>query len=667
MAPCRLPVPGARGTQRAPGDISSSAYDRDASGRQVRRQFNTKLSSDKRLAARIAVKEEAIVIDSGSNSDSSESDAGDGSDGNDGPIIGSRTGAASPPLAPTSVGSSLRPVEPGRRACRVSTVGAPTLQRQFSRWDHVDLKTSTEKTASNAPISGLLLNSIDTTSTSVSSKLPNVTYTTKKEMSLAHGESLSSKNRSITSHHLSDTPSALALSSSSGNTHVPKALCGKSSDVEESNKDVKPGISYQKRATATVNTNSTNANRDSTLSRNSSSLPHMFPPAVKTRVYSTTRPATRRNVNDGSKKLEAFGFVSAATLVSRTNTATTKSATTITPTSALESNATSHSITKLKSQNASKHMKLTQEQSRSRQLSSRTAQNISAPLTPVPIVEAKPISKPTQRGTLKVQTSNIQPPPRTPENRITVKQEPALSSSIGTYGDPYTISSGSDSDSDDDSSVIPCSPRPVKSLSSFATKLEVYETASDVEAVLNQFPVWLESPSPTELGSSYSSMPTPVQPIISNRLSKASRDDAGINKRKEGREKRRIRFSPSPSPTKRTALLDQSSRSPAAGRYIASSPVGRITAPSEKMNKLDVDPNSRKQMNPNPNQDLPLNHEESTSTKVKKRGNWSKNTKIEKKKKKKKKKKVRPSGNKAACRHRNRHRKVRQSGQISTV
>ncbi|KAI1346289.1 hypothetical protein F5Y01DRAFT_298121 [Xylaria sp. FL0043] len=689
MAPRRPITPAVRGVRGVLEEISASAYVGTASGLRVKPQVDMKSSRDQGLPAREAVKEEAIVIDSDSDSiwHFDESDDGEGSDGNDGAGIGSRAKPASSPLASASGGSSARAVKLESGGFRASTAGLPTIPRRFSGWDDVDLKTPTNKTARYVPGNGLLSKGTDTTSASVISTLPNGTQSTRKGMGLAHGQSVSSeKDTNTTGRRSLGTAPALTLSNDSGQTHVSKSLFdNKADDAEGNKKDVKPGISQQQQqTTATVSTVPIDGNRNSIPSSNSASIPPTFPPAVKARVYGTSRPAAQRNAKGGSNNLEAFGFVSAASLVSRNDTATTRNTTAVTPTPTLEAGSISHSKPKHISQTASKRLKLVKEEAKNDLSSPRITQNTSAPLTPARMVEAKPPSKSTQRGTAQSQKSDLQPTPRTPENRITVKQEPTLSSSLGTKGDPYAISSDSDNDSDDDSSVISSSPHPIKSLSSFNGKLEVYETASDVEAVLDQFPVWLESPSPAELGSSYSSMPTPVRPILPAQPSKT--DDAGTNPCKEGREKRRIRFSgddgfsPSPSPTKRTAVLEKSSYSPAAvARQIASaSHLEWVASRNERMNTPGLCSDSRKRMdlnlilNPTDNQDLPLGQEKSTATKMeekivkKERKNRSRSKRIERKNKKKRK--AGSSANKAACRYRNRHREMRRStGQMSTV
>ncbi|KAI0818447.1 hypothetical protein GGR55DRAFT_77552 [Xylaria sp. FL0064] len=683
MAPRTPLMPAVRSVRGVLEEISASAYVGAASGRRVRSQVGMKSSQGQGLPARKVVKEEAIVIDSDSDSDwhFDESDNGEGSDGIDGAGAGPRAKPASSPLAPASGGSSARAVKLESGVRRASTAGLPTVPRRFSGWDDVELKTPTKKLTSYAPGNGLRPKGTDTASPPVTSKLPNGTQLTRKGKGLAHSQSVSSeKDTNIASRQLLSTRSTLAPSSSSGNSHRAKSLLdGRADDVGDNKKDVKSVFSQQKQATATVSTASINENHNSLLLRNSSSIPPTFPPAVKARVYGIPPPSTQRNANGGCKDLETFGFVSAASLVARNGIAITSNTAVVTPTSTLESGSTSHSKPKPIYQNTSKRLKLVKEETKNDQSSPLTTQNISAPLTPARMVEATSLSKPTQRRTTQSQKSDLQPPPRTPENRIMVKQEPTLSSSLGTCGDPYAISSNSDSDSDsdDDSSVIPSSPRPVKSLSSFNGKLEVYETASDVEAVLDQFPVWLKSPSPTELRSSNSSMPTPVRPIMSTRPSRT--DDAGTDQWKEGREKRRIRFSgddgfsPCPSPTKRTALSDKSSYSPAAAarQIAAASHIEWITARNEKMTASGKQMNSNPSPNPTDTQNLPTGQEKSTETKVEEKKRVKKERKNRSKSKNKrieKKKKTRPNANKAACRYRNRHREMRRSaGQTLSV
>ncbi|KAI0904529.1 hypothetical protein F4823DRAFT_204804 [Ustulina deusta] len=648
MAPYTPSIPRARGTRGARNE-PSSAHDRGAGEGRGSRGVDVKLGQE--LATRETEKERVIVLDSDSDSDSDDSD-------DDG--AGSSPEPAPPSLPHSSLGSSARTVEVGDRTTR-ATAELPTPRRRFSGlWDLGELKTPTNKTTGLAP----------------------------------RQSASSAKDKNSESRRFLDTPSIPASSRSLDSTYPPKPLFGEAGDVEDNKKNVKfSGTSRQQPATTASSTSTTTAHQKSTLPRNSSSiLPPTLFPAVKSRVYSTPRPAVQRDINNESKKLEAFGFVSAASLVAGAATPTTRNAAVVTPTPTFKSNSLSHSVAKPVNQCGSGQGEPAQAQSRKHQSLPRTTQNTPAAVTPVPIVEAKPISKPTRRGTIQGQTSSLQPLPRTPENPMAAKQAPT--SSVGSYHDPYAISSDSDSDSDsddEDSNGKPHNIPSLKSLSSFAEPADAHETASDVEAVLNQFPVWLNSPSPTELGSSYLAASTPprptidVRPIATTRPSKRSYedededDDGGKTKDKEGKEQRRVRFrrgdDGSPSPTKRAAISDESRRPPARrippppppSSFFSSASIEGIAAPSRKTTALGADPHSNRHPRTSPdrnhNQGHPLRRGKSAPIKEEEEegeeGRSGKETKKKKKKKKKrKKKKGRPSGdNKTACRHRNRNRR----------
>ncbi|KAI1288570.1 hypothetical protein F5Y03DRAFT_401701, partial [Xylaria venustula] len=386
------------------------------------------------------------------------------------------------------------------------------------------------------------------------------------------------------------------------------------SGVENNKTRTSPRVSQLKSTKTDSGTAATTANRNSTLPENSSSILPAFPPAVKQRVYSTSQPGVQRSISNGSKKLESFGFTPASSLVAGTATATvtTPNATTSMPQPA----STSHSIHRPTGHGLATRFKSVQVQGATPPTTQNTA---SAPRAPVPIVKTEPRSKRLDLGSIPTRTDTLPslPLPRTPENPKAVKWGPPLTSSIGTAGDPYSISSDSDSDSDeyDGDNVIndrdggddesgdktdkkPHSAPPLKLLKSFADLTDAqHETASDVEAVLKQFPVWLDSPSPTELKYSYevsSGILRPVLPTRTRASEKTSADDHSkvdnekdvknsIEKREgQTRGKRHIRFSgegddafgPYSSPTKRTALADSSWGALAARRiHIASSPI----------------------------------------------------------------------------------------------
>lgn len=186
-----------------------------------------------------------------------------------------------------------------------------------------------------------------------------------------------------------------------------------------------------------------------------------FPPAVKERVYSSApRPRLPRNAEAISIKHEMRGSVPTA------------------PCLAGPANAP-------------------------------TGRDAAVAAAPVRIHKPRPIAQPIMKSEApevgEVQTLTLQQRPRT--NGQLPSTMPAYNSlsSIGTPGDPYCISSGSDNDSDFDADADAAgrgnrhraSPNPCP-LSSFINFTDTHEPASDVEAVLKEFPKWLGSLDPTE-------------------------------------------------------------------------------------------------------------------------------------------------------------------------
>ncbi|KAI1428098.1 hypothetical protein F5Y12DRAFT_74132 [Xylaria sp. FL1777] len=656
MAPYTPSIPGACVAERA-RVAPSSTYGRGAS--QTRRTSGADLKLDKGLATREAVQERAIVIDS--DSDSTSDNGGDDE-------ISSSAGPTVTSLPPSSADSLARTAGAESRIGRAATAGLPTTttRRWFSGWDPVEFKTTPKNTSSHASDhSRLLVKDTNTPSTFSTSKFSDGTYPTKRNIGVDPLQGVSSKKgANIASRGVLGVPSTLASSNTSERNNPPKFLFGSKADDIDNKKNINSQILRQKPTTTAVSTTAAPANRNGILPRTSSLTPHKFLPALKARTYSTPRPGTERSTNNGSNKLKAFGFVSETSPIPETTTVTTQNAAAITSTPILKSNSISHSMVEPIHNGLSRHMEPVQVQSRKPQSSPQTTQNASAPLTPVLKVEAKSISKPTNREAIQDKTGDVLVP-STPENRMAIKQAPTLSSSVGTYGDPYTISSDSDSDDNDDDNgnSKPHNLLSLRRLSSFVETPKKHETASDVEAVLNQFPVWFDSPSPSELRPSYSAMSTPTRPSTTAWPSKRLWDDGRNNTGKEGKQKRCIRFSGhdglSPSPTKRIATLDRSNYSPT--RHISSS-VERITIPNKKMTAIGVDTNSNRHAslnlsnNHNHSREFPLTREKSTPTKEK--GAEEKRAK----KKKKKKKKVHTCGNKTACRYRNQHRETRSSG-----
>ncbi|KAI0545111.1 hypothetical protein F4679DRAFT_562365 [Xylaria curta] len=331
------------------------------------------------------------------------------------------------------------------------------------------------------------------------------------------------------------------------------------------------------------NSTLTTAAITSSLPRPSSVLPPTFAPAVKPQLYSASRPGRKRNVDIGSKKLEAFGFVSATSLLPRT---TTRDATTIPPTITNTQNAPAAAavttLPKVKLEPVSKPTFKTIKREEAQILGGsrgpllQATQNTAGVATPTSI--SKTISKPIKQEPSQVRFSAARPLPQTPEKPTRARQAHTPSYSSGTYRDPYAISSDSEDDASNRRNGNPHSCPPLKSFDEIA---DTYETASDVEAVLNQFPAWLDSPSPTELRSSYS------RPAATSSSRPGKRLWGGDGR---GRDSgRRVRFcegdgfSTSPVPAKRTstAVASPPSRRSCEERATANrnaSPIRAITS-----------------------------------------------------------------------------------------
>ncbi|KAI1162606.1 hypothetical protein F5B18DRAFT_376944 [Nemania serpens] len=139
---------------------------------------------------------------------------------------------------------------------------------------------------------------------------------------------------------------------------------------------------------------------------------------------------------------------------------------------------------------------------------------------PVPISQQPTYTfkRATSEAAVVVEAQPRTPQPRTPQPRPRSNARPPAyytPSSASTSGDPYLISSGSDSDSDSDtypnadndinghgkgnggSNRASRNPPALKSFAKFDFA-DAHEPASDVEAVLEEFPAWLRSsPCPT--------------------------------------------------------------------------------------------------------------------------------------------------------------------------
>ncbi|KAI8950532.1 hypothetical protein F4801DRAFT_343956 [Xylaria longipes] len=454
--------------------------------------------------------------------------------------------------AVTSPRSVVLP-ERSRRIVRASTAGLPTPhQSTFSTVrDHAVPETPTKKTHGR-PLGRIaaLVRNTDTTL-----RMPDTPSTLAPSSSL-DGPHSSMKDSHTLGRRLLHTSSTVAPFSSPHGIHMSQP---RSSGMFGAHEKADTNIRTLQQKPNSTPASVAVTNSKGALPRSfSSALPPAFLPAVKPRVYSASRSGGKRNFDIGSKKLEAFGFVSATSLLP----ATTKLNATTVPPIANRPNAAPAiaptPIVKSEPVPIPTHKPSKQEEVQilggNRESPPRATRNLAAVATSSPISKFTP--RPIKQEAVEVQISVTQPLPRTPEKPIPTKRPCTPSYSTGTYGDPYAISSDSDSDDDDGDNYgndngKSHNPPPLKS---FAEIADTHETASDVEAVLNQFPTWLDSPSPTELRSSYlgTSQSTP-----SSRPGKGLWGDGVGNRDRMGRVIRRVRFgegdgfSTSPVPAKR--------------------------------------------------------------------------------------------------------------------
>ncbi|KAI0412208.1 hypothetical protein F5X98DRAFT_355596 [Xylaria grammica] len=659
MAPSTPRAPTARDNPGARGGLPSN-YKRNTIA-IASTSTNTSSSrgcreSGSRPSPQLATREttrELIVIDSDSDYDYYSDD--DDDDDDDAVGSSAEPAPASLPLLVPSASPSSKAIPVEGRLGRTSTTDSCTPRRRFSGfWDL--LNTPTEKTMNSTPRQ---------------SPLPV-------------------KDEDITPRRLPDTrptPAPLNGLGSRDSTQTSKPVLNVKTDgVKGGKTGINVGVPRWEPAAA--------ASTTAVATTRGDVLPPMFPPAVKARVYSTPKPAARRHISSGSKKLEAFGFVSAASLIASTATTTTRNVGTVAPAPVPKPSSISQPISKPIKQESSSPTNIVQVGNRSLRSSPRTTHDTSTAATIMPIVEQRAGSELTHLEATKIRTSNTRSLPRTPENTITAKRAVTPSSSIGTYGDPYAISSDSDSDDDDDDDNGGLHDIPsVKSLNSFAENTNAHETASDVEAVLNQLPAFFDSPSPSEHRSSYlaiSGTTRPavnVRPIITARSSKRVRDSEIKDsvEAEEGKKKRRVRFGEydesdsSPIPVKQ---VDSTAKrltsppptgSPSPASYITASsrlasPIERTDGPVRRNTAFGADYRSNMRIssnlyhNPgqdqNQEQDGPVIHENKTSLKEKsqKKRRRRKSGKRKMKKKRKTKRNALSSMSKAASRHRNRDR-----------
>ncbi|KAI1747000.1 hypothetical protein F4782DRAFT_522714 [Xylaria castorea] len=479
---------------------------------------------------------------------------------------------------------------------RDSADGLPTPQHTSSAVsDHAVPETPTRKNGGRAPGRiAALVRSLDTTlhtpPTRAPSSILDGPYSSKKTNGLVlRRDEPSMKDADTSGRYLLHTPSTFASSGSPHGTQSSKsqssrriggAICKKEdTDTETSRRKLNNTL-----ASATI------TNGKATLPRPSSALPPAFPPAVKPRVYSASRPGGKRNIDIGSKKLEAFGFVSAASLLPGT---TTWNAATIPPVASRQNAAAVTPLPRIEPKPVSKPIlkPIKQEEVRilgaGRKSLLRATQDTAAAATSPSI--SKTMYKPIKQEPSQVRVSAPRLLPQTPEKPIRAKQARTLSYSIGSYRDPYAISS----DSEDDHSNRNGNPYSCPPLRSFAEIADTHETASDVEAVLNQFPAWLDSPSPTELRSSYLGT---SRPTTSSRPGKRLWGDGIGNRGRMGGDCRRVRFcegdgfSTSPVPAKRTTAPSRltyfEDRVTSSIKRNAS-PIREITSPGRLTSSID--------------------------------------------------------------------------------
>ncbi|KAI0854832.1 hypothetical protein F4860DRAFT_498179 [Xylaria cubensis] len=419
---------------------------------------------------------------------------------------------------------------------RDSTNGLPTPQHTSSAFsDHAVPETPTKNGGRAHGRITALVRSLNPTPRISPATVPSSDldgpHSSKKTNGLVHrrGES-SIKDADTSGRGFLHTPCSFTSSSSPRGAQLSKSQSSRGSD----------GIETSRQKSNNTLTPAVIKSSEPALPRPSSALPPAFAPAVKPRIYSASRPGGRQNVDIRSKKLEAFGFVSATSLLPRNST---RDATTIPPITNTQ-NAAAAAVTTLPnvklepvSKPALKPIKREEVQilCDSRKPLLQATQNAATVATPPSI--SRTISKPIKQEPPQVQFSATRLLPQTPEKPVRAKRTHTPSYSSGTYKDPYAISSDSE-----DGNPYSCPP-----LRSFAEIADTYETASDVEAVLNQFPAWLDSPSPTPRSTKSS--------ILGKRL---WGDGTGNRGRGGGDDSRRVRFcegdgfSTSPVPAKRT-------------------------------------------------------------------------------------------------------------------
>ncbi|KAI0871990.1 hypothetical protein GGS24DRAFT_469217 [Hypoxylon argillaceum] len=410
------------------------------------------------------------------------------------------------------------------------------------------------------------------------------------------------------------TPSTRALSGSlNGIYPLRPRLSGEAGETAPKKTYMNVGISQENTAPTAGATAIVTTSLDPALLRNPRPiLPPTFPPAVKARIYSNvSRGGSQRKMDTGSKNLDTFGFTSTALPVARTgSTSQPDMATTV---------------------------------------FAPPASTCQPKPIPIPKPTTKRIKQETQEPP-QPRTATLPLLPRTPERPATTKRAHTWTTpSTGTYADPYTLSSDSESDDDanDNSNKETYNLPP---LGSFTNILDMHETASDVEAVLDQFPAWLSSPSTPELRSSYLTASSPSRPIIAPRPSARPRNMEGENRDKERRESRRVRFgegdgfSPSPVPQKRATPAIQGSIPPT--RRI--SVLGKSSSPRTEQKSSSVERITAVALDSseyiNRNFDHDHGHDRSTQHK--------------KDVQSRKKKRRRPHEKKSASRHRNQNREA---------
>ncbi|KAJ3561554.1 hypothetical protein NPX13_g8902 [Xylaria arbuscula] len=591
---------------RAQGPVKDTRSTGRASGVGVKK---ARCISARDAAAAAAAQDDPIVI---------ESDSDDSDDDGDGDGDGSGGEPRLPALPRSSVGSTAGIAS---RMSRAATAEPLTPKSRFSGlWDHTDgwAVTTTKKANPQTPgPSRLIGKNVATASTSVPFKLQKSTPSAAKAMSSPSRRGASSARvLSFTDHGPFHSLSTPAFSGSS-----------------------------RLGASKLISTN-----HEDTLLGSSPSLPSSVPlPAVKSRIYSTSRSSTssQRRPSNGSKNLESFGFVPATSLLGRADTTNPGHTAAITATTKTNSKLNppfkSHNTSKPTKQEFSGHstLPLRVQSSNNQSSSSRTTQSVSATITTCEIkLEERPISKPTPTATPRRHGSNLLPSPRTPENSKTVKHKhiTAVSSSAGSRADPYTISSDSDSDDTDNDDTITQDNHhhPYENNKKNGENV-AHKTSPSISlkslTVLNQYPTWLDAtPSPT----------TTVLPLRSS----SRRDNSGIhsstttttNTTESKGKRRRVRFSeddgdafspsPLPPPAKRIAIKKEKDLGyhpraegvASSSSLVPSSPPASFTAKQTSATARVPSHDPRKKIPPPPPSSVLLSLEVDVKPEVKKYG-----------------------------------------------